>query len=354
MPGKYDADKRLITLETSLEEDTPLAIATLVNNVVRDLLHQKQFSFIQSQEAVDVAVIATGLGVLQSGISMVNDGGKFWDPTGWEVHASPFLGAELTAYAHAVAAWTRGGSSDWVVDLPANVASGMKKSLKYLNKTKDCFVARGGELAKRYEKEDWIRIANEGGMSTRIIALRHLDADEEQQAKLDSAVDNGLRSGHRDLILHCTNAAIAIRSADEGVATELRTLAQNSDDHIRSKAVFALGQLGLLDESTVGVAGRMLESKRDFVTYTALTALASLDAAPESVVQNADRGLKRTLQSCNYQFVGLFAVVYQRWLDDPAGHFETLLAEDSPEYLQIALEALEEVKKQFVELGQSS
>ena len=44
------------------------------------------------------------------------------------------------------------------------------------------------------------------------------------------------------------------------------------------------------------------------------------------------------------------AAAYNRWLDDPPSHIQDML-QDSPEYLPIALDALQQVPEQLVSIG---
>ena len=57
----------------------------------------------------------------------------------------------------------------------------------------------------------------------------------------------------------------------------------------------------------------------------------------------ADRGFERALHTCNYQFVQIFAATYKKWLSDPTDHLNKLWGQSSPEYLQMATEALASV-----------
>ena len=71
LPGNYDAKQRLINLNTTLEEDPQLAVATLIHGVVNDMLYQSTFSQPHFPELVELAVIGTGLGVLRSNLMFV-------------------------------------------------------------------------------------------------------------------------------------------------------------------------------------------------------------------------------------------------------------------------------------------
>lgn len=353
MPGSYDPEKRTITLKTEFQAEPDLAVTTLIHFVVHDMLAQQGFPYTHLPEAIDVAVVACGLGLPLSRLNMVNDGGSFWDPTAWEIAPKPFLDTTSIAYASAIAAWLRDEASEWIADLPSSVASQMKKSLKYLNKTNDCFFKLGAakslgsiETMVQLAKTD----SSTAGPSSRIIALRNFAADETLTAQMAEAIDATLRSGNRDLTLHAINAAAEVKLDAADVIEELKLLCGSNDELIRAKSIFAVGQMGQMDSDTSLLAARMIESKTDFLVFCGLTALSSRSEVDSQIIQSADRGFKRALQTCNYQFVGLFAAVYQTWLADPREHFANLLTEDSPEYLQIAFGALDEVNQQFVEL----
>ncbi len=355
MPGNYDAEKRTITLESEFQSEPELTVATLVNFIMRDFLTQQGFQFSQLPEAVDVAVVACGLGMPQGQLSMVNDSGNFWDPTAWEIGAKPFLDTQSIAYAFALASRVRHESAPtWFVDLPNAVAGPMKKSIKYLSKTNDCFFDLD-TVTTEMTLKGLVDRATPGsktvGNSTTIVAMKHFQPDESLLPKMESVVENSLRGVNRDVVLHAINAASEIKSFAANVVDELKLNCESSDDLVRAKSMAAIGQLGKLDSDTVPLAAKMLDSKTDFVVFSGLTALMSQPAVDDSVITATDRGFKRALQTCNYQFVGLFAAAYRLWLEDPHQHFYDLLAEDSPEYLQIAINALDENKEQFVGIG---
>lgn len=355
MPGNYDAENRNITLETDFQNEPELAVATLVNLLVQDFLVQHNFQFAHLPEAVDIAVVASGLGLPQSRLSMVNDTGSFWDPTAWEIAAKPFLDTQAIAYTFALSAWARDETTPaWILDLPNSIAGPTKRSLKFLLKTNDSFFSME-ELKTDTSLKNLVdraaRPARQSHNSTTIIALKHFGPEASLLSKMETIVDASLRSGHRELSLHAINAATEIKTSAANVNDELKLLCESGDDLVRAKAIAAVGQLGKLDADTIPLAAKMLESKIDFVVFCGLTALTSQTSVDTAIINSADRGFKRALQTCNYQFVGLFAAAYQLWLEAPHGHFKDLLAEDSPEYLQIAITALDENKEQFVSLG---
>lgn len=137
------------------------------------------------------------------------------------------------------------------------------------------------------------------------------------------------------------------------VANELRFLVESRDDELRAKAIIALAKLAQLDEETIDAAVKMIDSSVRYVVFAGVFALSSLKAAPDNVLRASERGFVRALQTCDYEFVGLFAVAMDRWLDDPQSHIEQLLQNDQPEYLNIATEALQNVRAQSVALKAS-
>ena len=113
----------------------------------------------------------------------------------------------------------------------------------------------------------------------------------------------------------------------------------------------ALTYLKQLDEPTLKTAGEMLGSKMKHVIYAGLTALSSLGSVSDHLIPAINRSFIRSLQVCDYEFVNLFAAAFTKWLDNPKEHVENLLAEDSPEYMEIAMEAIDNVGEQLVGLG---
>ena len=107
LPGKYDANERAIILEIEIDSDPQMGLATLTNGVVCDLLHQKNFGSAHLPERVDLAVAATGLGMIRNNISLVKKQTNYWDSTQWELFPRPFLDCQSLAYANAIAAWAR-------------------------------------------------------------------------------------------------------------------------------------------------------------------------------------------------------------------------------------------------------
>ena len=81
-----------------------------------------------------------------------------------------------------------------------------------------------------------------------------------------------------------------------------------------------------------------------------MLALSSQGSVSDHLIPAINRAFIRSLQVCDYEFVNLFAAAFTRWLDDPKAHVEQLLSEDSVEYMEIAMEALDNVDEQLVGL----
>lgn len=63
----------------------------------------------------------------------------------------------------------------------------------------------------------------------------------------------------------------------------------------------------------------------------------------------SDQCFARVLRACDYEFIDLFVAAYKRWLSDPQSHLQGLL-QDSPELLPLALDSLQKVPEQLVQL----
>jgi len=329
----------------------------LIQGVVNDLLCQDGFGYAHFPELVDLAVIGTGLGLPRSSMEFVKNVPAFWDSTNWEVAPRPFLDSQSLAYANALAAWIRGDRDpSWARELPGTVKSPMKRSLKYLFQTGDSFIqASPSALQSSLElsQAEWTGLVESKLASTQIVALRHLKFDESRPGQHDSFLVERLRSGNREIVLHSIDATQRMKSVSEPVAAGLGLLLEHRDDEIRAKALHSLTRSGRLDEQAISAAAKMLESRTRHEVFAGAVALASLDSVPGHVLASADRGIFRALQKCDFEFVGLYASAFNRWLDDPREHFRKLLAADSPEYLGIALDALRNVRGQLVPLALS-
>lgn len=332
-----------------MKQEPLLTTATLVNRLVCDLLVQNGFAYAHLPELVDMAVITTGLGALQSHISLVNEGGHFWDSTQWETFPRPFLDRHGVAYTYAVAAWLRDQRTPTLLeDLPAELKKPTKKSIKYLFRTGDCFVSRDHLPALSGKtNSEWVQATEEGSKSKKIIAIRQLAPTDQVDSRLSECILSQLKSGDRELCLHTIEAQAKLLIQDPAVIDELRLLSTSRDDQIRAKVIMTLTMLGALDEQSIQVAAKMLDSRARFVVYAGIFALTSLPSVPEEIVEPANRGFVRSLQTCDYDMIGLFTSAWIRWEENPEQHFEALLKHDSPEYLELALESLANAREQL-------
>ncbi len=270
----------------------------------------------------------------------------------WLRFPKPFLDGQSLAYACAMVAWVRKETDPlWANDLPVEVKKPMQKSLKFLQKSGDSFLQTESRSLLSQSQARWQELAASKSVSTQVIAVRHLELGEELSPDLEERVLQNLRSGNRAVILHTIAATERMAARNEQVVEELRSLVENRDDEIRAKAMCSLARMRSVDEHSVRLAARMLDSSVKHVAFAGLFALSSLDSVSDQVVAAANRGFLKALQTCNYEFVGLYASAFNRWLDDPQAHFQRLLAQDSPEYLQIAIESLATVRDQLVSLG---
>ncbi len=350
-----------MTLTTQWDGTQPLSVATAIHFVIVDLLVQSDFPGAHLPEIVDAAAIATGLGILRSQIDLVNQSGAFWDSTAWEVLPPPFLSAQKTAYALAMAAWIRKEKSpSWANELTTEITGPMNKSLKFLSKTDDSFfdlsIAATQTPLANYNQEQWLELGSSKQVSSQIIGLRHclIDSKEDDsdamRSRWSELLVNKFRSGGRDVVLHAIAAAERGKIVSPQIVEELIFLVENRDDLIKAKALMALTHMGRLNSVALDLAQRMLDSREKFVRYAALLALSSSNEVSDQSLPLLDREFTRALSNCDQEFVNLFATGYSRWLSDPAAHFNGLFAEHSPEYLEIALEALEGVGQQLVSL----
>ncbi len=329
----------------------------MINGVVCDLLYQNKFSAADFPELVDLAVVGTGLGMIRSNIGLVKRTSAFWDSTQWGLFPRPFLDCQSLAYANAIAAWARDDASpEWASDLVSEVKRPMQSSLKFLLKTNDSFFRPSEKrfLLKQSQRE-WWKLAASASPSIQVIAIRHLESDAGLNDGQESLLLEKLRSSNRAIVLNAIAATerMAVRHqpiAGESMVGELRMLVDHRDDEVRAKAMCALARLAKLDETTVDTASIMLESNHRHIVFAGVYALTTLNSVPDHVWPPFDRSFVRALQACDYEFVGLFAAAYHRWLDHPQSHLEDLL-HDSPDHLSIALETLQQVPGQIVSIG---
>jgi hypothetical protein len=344
----------LITLNTEMSDEPRLTAATVTHHVVGDLLSQHQFSHAHFPEVVDLAVINTGLGALQNSFGFVKQTGSFWDSTYWDAVPRPFLDTQCLAYANAIAAWIRGDQDPvWANGLSSDLKRPMQKSLKYLFKTDDSFFhpSTARQALLQQPQHDWLLLASESSSSKQIVAIRHLQPDERLGDQQESLLLEKLRSSVQPVVLNSISATERLKLTSEAIADELRFLAESRDDEVRAKAMIALAKLGQLDEAAIGLATKMVDSSVKFVVYAGMFALSTLESVGDPVLKAAERGFVRALQTCDYEFVSLFVLAFNRWLENPNLHIEQLLRDNDPEYLEIANEALQNIRERSVALG---
>lgn len=332
-----------------MSRETRLTATALIQHLVCDLLYQHEFDILDFPEIVDLAVISTGLGMLRSSFDFVKKTGAYWDSTDWTAFPRPFLVSQTLAYANAIAAWVRNDRDPaWASDLPSELRRPMRKSLKYLFSTKDSFLdpsTANRELLTQSQR-DWLKMATQSSTTEQVVAIRHLQFDEQLVDQQVSLLLDKLRSPARTIVLHSISAIESLKLPSKPIAEELRFLAENRDDEIRAKAMITLAKLGQVDELTMACAAKMVDSNARHVIFAGVFALSSVEAVPEDVLRVMERGFLRALQTCDYEFVSLFAAAFKRCLDNPDARIEHLLQDEQPEYLQIAMEALQGVREQ--------
>ena len=307
-----------------------------MQSLVQDLLVTKGVATTAPGEFLDAAVVLCGIGGPRAEVELISDAGSYWDSTRWDASPANFLDHESLAYAHSLAIWCRGGDADL---LPTSMRTA-KGSLKYLNKTNDSFFQKDLVVDDQLAVDTFVKLAADGNESSRICAMKCFQSTEAPMEQQDAAILENLRHRSDDVIAHSVSAAQLTQTTSTNVIEELKFLTDNPDDRLRSKAVQAVTLLGQLDDYVADNAAKMLGSSTNYVTYSGLLALAKLDRVSDDVLKLADRGFERALHSCNYQFIELFAGAYNRWLDDPRTHLYKLWDERSPEYYQMAVEAL--------------
>ncbi|MEM7314586.1 MAG: hypothetical protein AAF497_15680 [Planctomycetota bacterium] len=333
-----------------------MGLATLINGVVCDLLHQNSFASAHLPERVDLTVTGTGLGMIRNNISLVKKLKTYWDSTQWELFPRPFLDCQSLAYANAIAAWARDDARpEWASDLPSDLKRSMRNSLKFLLKTSDSFFhphAKRSLLAQ--SQSEWWKLAASASASKQVIAIRHLESDGRLNGQQESLLLEKLRSANLAIVLNAIEASERMTLheqpvASESVVRELITLADHHDHEVRAKAMCALARHGKLDETTVEIAAMMLDDNLRHLVFAGAYALSTLDSVPDHVLPPFDRCFVRMLRDCDYELIDLFVASYKRWLDDPQAHLEGLL-QNSSEYLPIALETLHKATDELVQI----
>ena len=345
MPGKYDPEERQIILETTVEQDAKLTVATLIQMTVLDFLAQKEFAFASRPEMVDIAVVATGLGILRSKIKLVETYAPFWDQSNWMAIGRPFLDDRCLAHVNAVAAWSRHEQNpDWIGDLNVDLQGDVRKSLKYLFKTQDCAFNRSADFRRMQDHTqlEWFQMARGKSKSQQVFAIFNVSGEG---AELEALMLEKLRSRDQPIVLHALGKVNDLKLDSDPVVDEIRLLVESSsNDDIRAKALLVLSEFKKVDPETMDLARKMLSSRVGHVEFAAIAALSTLNNIPDRVLQSVEKSLIRSLQFCNYDLLNYYLYAFNRWLEDPDAHLENVLADESPEYLRIAIESLDQIQ----------
>ncbi len=337
-----------------MKSEPGLTAAALIHHVVADLLHQQKFPYAHFPELVDLAVVMTGLGAIRSGFEFVKRADIFWDSTYWGVFPRPFLDSPTLSYAHAMAAWMRDERNpDWFAELPATLKGGIKKSLKFLNKTNDSFFTptTANQPLLDQDQSQWLAMAMDHSVAKQIIALRHFKADDSHTHQQQKILLAKLRTANGPLLLHALSTVESLKLKDDQIVDQLSVLTESQNDEVRAKALIALTKLGAVDEQTVVTATKMIDSTAKHVIYAAMFALSSRPRVDAATLKRVDRGFLSALQTCDYAFIQLYTAAYAHWIDDPQAYFDQLLG-DAQEYLEIATDSLKSARQQEVALGE--
>ena len=316
-----------------------------------NLLHQTKFPLAEFAELVELAVIGTGLGMPRNRIEFVKQAPAFWDTTHWGAYPRPFLDGQSHAYANALTAWLRAESAPkWLSQIARELQKPTQKSLKYLHKTSDSFLKPKCENSVLAQAQsDWFHVAQNGGVSSQVIAVRHFQKNENMVSDHEELIVEKLRSANRFVALHAVSATDRLELDSEVIQNELGVLAESSDEELSAKSMITLARIGPLQEFPYEQALKMVGSRTKHVNFAGMVGLLSRDTIGPNATKIVDRAFLQALQTCDYEFVGMFAAAYNKWLPNPKDHLEELLAGDQPEYLEIALEAIEDAKEQLQE-----
>lgn len=330
-----------------------LTVTTLIHQVMVDLLHQKRFPTAHYPELVDLATVACGLGIPLSNFSFVEKNVPDWDFTQWSHRRHGFLIQRALAYASALAAWVRAEAKpSWASLLRPDIRNPMMKSLKYLNRTGDSFFGPDTIDFKLLEQPQtsWIRMAEESSASRQIVAIRHLQIEKRVAAEQEKLLLEKLKSSNEFIVQTAIWAVEENKLAAEPIIDELRKLVDHTSDEIRSKAAFALTILNAIDDRTRDVMAEMVGSSVWFVSHSGVFGLSSLESVPDDILRPMNKGFRKALQKCDYGIIPHFVNAFDRWLDNPESYFELLFADDSPELLGVALDALQQIRQPLAQL----
>ncbi len=335
------------------KSEPKLAVAAAVHGVVTDLLHQHQHAYAHFPESVDLAVYGMGLGMLQSQFDFVTKDGTFWDSTQWRLFPRPFLDQTGQAWTHAiVASMRRDKNPEWLEDLGSDQRRNVTKSMKYLSQAGDCFVSADHSCEKT--QRQWLETADSKFSSTALIAVRHLQSDPELATEQQALICGKLRSTETAIVLNTIAACEQVGEPSPEVTEELQFLTRHRDDEVRAKSMLALARLGKLNETCLETAGQFLDSKTKHVTFAGLMAVSTLESVEGDLLAPINRGFLRALSDCNYEFVNLFAGAFVRWFEDPKAYVTQALQPTHEEYVQIAIEAIDNVGKGMVEIDSNA
>ena len=323
-----------------------MSVATIVHFAVADLLHRSEFPLAESNELVEAACIAVGLGVLRNQMSFVKQSPRYWDSTSWDAIPRPFLDPTCLAYVNGLAAWFRQDKDNvWIGQLHTEIVKSAKKTLKYLIKTEDSFLhpnSLKSSIGQRTSSE-WLQSLNQKSLSSQLAALQFFAGSKSFPDDHQDLLIAKLQSNEDAVVVHAINVAQSIAEPESSVINELRMLTESRDEITQSKAMMALTAIKQLDQNCFDTAVKMLQDNTQHVVYTGLVALSTKDEITEAEQKVVHRAFLKYLQSCNYEFVNLFVLAYSRWYDDVKAYLANTLQQDHPEYLDIALEVVESI-----------
>lgn len=316
-----------------------------------NLLYQTKFALAEFPELVELAVIGTGLGMPRNNIEFVKQAPTFWDSTHWGAYPRPFLDGQSHAYANAIAAWMRAESAPkWLPQIAKELQKPTQKSLKYLHKTSDAFIQpKSDGRVLEQAQSDWFHIAQNGGASSQVIAVRHFQRNENLVSDYEELLVEKLRSANRFIALHAVSAVGGLELNSELIQNELGVLAESPDEELSAKSMITLARGGPLQDLPYEQALKMVGSRTKHVNFAGMVGLLSRDTIEPFATKVVDRAFLQALQTCDYEFVSMFAAAYNKWLAEPKEYLSDLLSGDQPEYLEIALEAIEDVQEQLLE-----
>lgn len=346
-----DVEKQAIKITCKPELEPQLSAATVVHFTVANILHHTEFPLAEFPELVELAVIGTGLGMLRNNIEFVKQSPVFWDSTHWRAYPRPFLDSKALAYANAMAAWLRSESAPaWLPRIAKELQKPMQKSLKYLHKTGDSFLQSNCDHpVLNQPQSDWFETARNQGVSSQVVAVRHFEPNEHLASDQEELLLEKLRSANRFVALHAVFAVDRLQLGSDAIQSELAILSESPDEELSAKSMITLARTGPLQEVPYEQAMKMVGSRTKHVNFAGMVGLLSRDALEPSATKIVDRAFLQALQTCDYEFVAMFAAAYNKWLPNPKEYLEQLLSGDQPEYLEIAIEAIDDAREQLME-----